>query len=279
MKPNILLFVRHASSCGNVKSLSKSKVGRFRLQTENPALSDFGVLQVKQVREQTPKIRKYLRKRDIVCCSTLLRTMETASFLYPHRKKIYVLPYLEEIPPWGYVAQYLGLDTENRVQTRAKTLRRLKELGHDPNKFDWSLHDEITKGTWKIPDVGVFRRVVEPNLQVQFPGKRIVCVSHSNWMTEYLRQLNLLDQTLSQHPKYQPQSCQKPGVIKKIGNCGMFEVNKKSMTVTHIYETSGVEDGGACFLLNDRRHPERLRKKHVSRCSNPRIRNMAELED
>ena len=274
-----LLFVRHASSCGNVKSISKSNINRYLLQTENPGLSDFGVLQVRQVREQTPKIRRFLRGQDIICCSNLLRTMETASFFYPKRKKIYVLPYLEEIPPWGYVAQYLGLDTENRVQDRATTMKRLKKLGHDISKFDWSIHDEITGGRFKIPDVGVFRRVVEPKLLEIFGRKKIVCVTHSHWMQEYLKQLNQYDNALSSRPIYQPRSCQRQDVIKKIGNCGMFLVNKSRKIVQHIYETSGVDDQGTCFILNERRHPKILKKSHVQRCSNPKIRNMAELID
>lgn len=269
-----ILFVRHASSCSNVTTLSMSR--DKKLHTDLPSLSDFGLLQIKQIREKTPNIRPMLRQRQVITCSPMVRAMETASFLYPKRSKIYVLPYMDEVPSRGYVETYNGDDTESVRGSKSKLMNILKSHGHKTSKFDWSIHDMLTGGSFKIPDVGVFIRTVEPYLKSKFKNKKITCVSHGNWMTEYLRRHKKLRIILSE-PKYMPESCQARLKSNKIGNCGMFNILPNS-SINHVYETNGVSDGDSCILVDKKRHPKSLKKKHVRRCSNVHVRSMPELE-
>ena len=193
--------------------------------------TDFGVLQVQQLRKRTPSIRKTLREQNVICCSGMVRTMETALFLYPHRKKIYVLPYLEEIRSGPSSGEKIY-----RLSIREETESKLTELGHDISVFDWSIHNQITKGKYMMPDVTLFKSEVMPVLRKRFKRKKILCVTHGNWMTTFLKQCRSYNQVVRSDPVHVPKRCQKGAYPQKIGNCTMIQ--QRGRKYGRLYSTS-----------------------------------------
>jgi len=94
------VFIRHGQGCHNLISLLNDK----KLKTPiDPQLSDIGFNHTKKNAKilETQLKYKSINKIDLVVCSPLIRTMETA-FLTSQEmtnstKKIYVVPFLREI--------------------------------------------------------------------------------------------------------------------------------------------------------------------------------------
>ena len=306
-----ITFERHAYSCGNAKNLSRHGIiyTLAYLQTINPNLSDIGVMQTKQMKrahgdKKSKKLSSYLNKIEVVCCSNLMRTMETAYLTYPNAKKIYVLPYVNE--KFNRFLMALGLDLENAQQNREITLERMKELGYDIRKFDFSLITEITGDKLVGPNIELFLEKVvhdrwlnpESRFYLGKNGVKRVKVSvttHSEWMVELLHLVRNKDQFYYDEPIYKPEHCREivsPSVYqtRKVGNCSLTEITVRDRDVinflkgntalppaTRVYETEAIFDEARnkCILLTDKKRIAKGQghNSHVKRCPS-NIRDM-----
>lgn len=89
-------FIRHGVGCHNILN-SLIKIGKKNesdIYFKDSILSDIGV------EESYKNAKNFIYDYDLIYCSGLLRSMETAYFMSKainYNKKIYVLPYLREI--------------------------------------------------------------------------------------------------------------------------------------------------------------------------------------
>jgi len=152
-------WVRHGYSCGNVKQIHrKDMLTSWKTQTPNPFLTDLGIEQCKRALDATngthQKLSERLNCTDLVFCSSLLRTMETAINMFPTIKNIYVIPYVHEKPK-STIGVRCHVDKENRPpslsEIKETVCKELNALGYADeviDKLNYSIYEDIIRSNY-----------------------------------------------------------------------------------------------------------------------------------
>ena len=144
-------WIRHGFSCTNAIHLKSSNwFNIWKYQSPNPSLTNLGIRQCFQAWRAVHKTgRECLTDRmantDLVCCSNLLRAIETAWHMYPGRQ-IWILPYVHERTFHINLVKF-NIDRANAPQSQYTTFIRLVRLGYDPveikKRIKFSLYNTI----------------------------------------------------------------------------------------------------------------------------------------
>lgn len=181
-----LCWIRHAYSCAN--HLAQNPLMKpFLYFTPDAILTDTGVEQAKRLNQVLKRKKAHF---DILVCSTLRRSLETALFAFDGvgPRIIYVVPYVNEEPiKWG---GSLGFNRFNVPVGLEESQQYWEEMRHlFPNTVvDFSLVNEENMGA--LPDYPRFATQVLPQLYaiVGKPKFRVGIVSHSMFIMKHLEQ-------------------------------------------------------------------------------------------
>lgn len=286
------LWIRHAHSCGNAKSVStRSNLYKaLFLQSRNPQISNLGVVQINQARQALSPNKQTLgdfldHQIDLVCSSDMTRAIETALLLFP-QKIVHVVPFVGE-HAFSELARRINLDVENQPDSPKKIPRVNYDLY--TNKHD---RPNFIKFLEKI----VVKHWMEKKIHTLEKPFRIAIVSHGNFMKNmFLHHTQTNKRVFQETPYFVPNHCLRPHykpTVPAIGNLGMFTTlwtrenvqdhlsgKQRLPKLMPVYETNAVYDPttGQCIEYDGKRFiTSGLSRHHVYRC-HPRISNMPEL--
>jgi broad specificity phosphatase PhoE len=291
----------------------------LKLNHLNPHLSNLGLLQIKQAKKayhgdnKRNNVKRFLKEKvDMVCCSDMVRAMETAYNLFP-KQEINVIPYVNE-KGRSQLFVKLNWDLENHTQGPIDSVRRLKAMGYDPSHYEYGLYLDITQGRLPFPNrKKFFQKVVldrwlnpESPFYVLPPHHtkksrrpfRIAIVSHGHFLRDLVSQASRAPKSFwSSTPYFRPVHCRNEHYTPDgpaVGNVGMFLMKLTEHDIEdyvrhrhrlpapyNIFETNAIynPDTKQCMEYDGKRFilPEYGQKSHVERCP-ANIRNMKALK-
>lgn len=162
-----LYMIRHGLSCCNIMHHKDLKMSAFNVFRKDPLLTHKGV-------DQSERAGQYIRPRippvDIVFCSALIRSIETAQLMFPDNI-VHVCPYICEKRP----------SLENCPYSTSCQLARLHKHFKDPDSVKFPSSD--TKGL-SACNLKLFLDFILENYTLD--DQAIAVVTHSNFMVDIL---------------------------------------------------------------------------------------------
>ena len=157
----MIYYIRHGFSCANLfhnKNLKLSKISSHIKTQKDTPLSNLGIRQSKKLRNRL--------KVDFVFCSPLLRAIQTAYYIFPH-KHIIVCPYL--------------IEKQNEIGDKLmKHKQKINILKKNYRNVDYSLlnHKDMNKSSLKK-----FEKIIR-NLSKKY---KIAVVTHGMLLKSHFK--------------------------------------------------------------------------------------------
>ena len=161
-----LYMIRHGLSCCNVLHHKELRLAMFNLLHKDPYLSNKGV-------HQSLKCQAFLKSKnvnvDVVLCSSLIRAIETAVYMFPENR-VEIAPYICEERCSLENTPYETKRQKDRLQKHVEGYERVKHCKQTKGLSDTNLKE--------------FIKYITENYDTSL---RIAVVTHSNFLMKILK--------------------------------------------------------------------------------------------